>query len=234
LHLKVLLVFANAIFYLHSTNMSNTEQQLEHLAEMRALMERSTRFLSLSGLSGVWAGFCALAGAAAIYMWLDMAPFSGMEGNYYEKAIRINNWGMNYKSVFILIAILVLVAALAGGLFFTSRKARRQGQRMWDASSRRLLWAMALPLGVGGIFCLALLYWGLPGLLAPATLVFYGLALVNGSKFTLRDVEFLGLSEIALGLIGMFLLGYGLELWAIGFGLLHIGYGTRMYLRYDR
>lgn len=214
--------------------MNETEQHLEHLAEMRALMERSSRFLSLSGLSGIWAGLCALAGAAAVYVYLEIAPLSSGSGLYFEKAIRTLKWGMNYKSVFILIALLVLATALAGGIFFTTRKARRQGLKIWDATSRRLLWAVAVPLVAGGIFCLALLYWDYPGFVPPATLVFYGLALVNGSKYTLRDVEFLGLSEIALGLLGMFLLGTGLELWAIGFGLLHIFYGAWMYWKYER
>ena len=84
------------------------------------------------------------------------------------------------------------------------------------------------------IFCLALLRWDLPALVAPSTLVFYGLALVNGSKHTLRDVEFLGLTEIALGLAGLFYLGNGLELWTTGFGLLHIVYGAWMYFKYER
>jgi hypothetical protein len=213
---------------------SNTQQQLQHLAEMKALMERSTRFLSLSGLSGVWAGFCALAGAAFVYMWLDRAPFSGDEGYYYDQAVRTIRWGLNYKSVFILTALVVLAAALAGGLFFTTRKARQRGQRVWDASSRRMLRALAIPLATGGLFGLALLYWSLPALVPPTTLVFYGLALVNASNFTLRDLELLGIAEIALGLLGAFFLGYGLELWAAGFGILHILYGTWMYLKYDR
>lgn len=214
--------------------MEEAKQQLEHLAEIRSLMERSSRFLSLSGLSGVWAGVCALAGAAAVYTYLEILPWSTGRGLYYEKAMRTVKWGMNYKSVFVLIALIVLATALAGGIFFTTRKARRQGLKTWDASSRRLLWAVSVPLVTGGLFGLSLLYWDLPGLVPPATLVFYGLALVNGSKFTLRDVEYLGLSEIVLGLIGMFYLGTGLELWSAGFGLLHIFYGTWMYWKYER
>lgn len=179
---------------------------------MRSLMERSSRFLSLSGLSGVWAGLCALAGAAAVYIYLDVLPLS-RSALYFEIATRTQKWGMGYKSVFVLIALMVLVSALAGGIFFTTRKARRQGLKIWDATSRRLLWAVAVPLTAGGIF---------------------GLALVNGSKYTLRDVEFLGLSEIALGSAGLFYPGSGLELWTIGFGLLHIFYGAWMYWRYER
>jgi hypothetical protein len=224
--------------------MNDTRQHLEHLAEMRSLMERSTRFLSLSGLSGVWAGFCALAGVFAVYQYLEISPFGYQSSDvyysvraneeYYNKAIRTIKWGMDYRSVFVLIATLVLAAALAGGVFFTTRKARIRGERVWDASSKRLLWAMAIPLLTGGLLGLALLYRGYVGFLAPSTLIFYGLALVNGSKFTLRDVEQLGMLEIALGLLGTFYPGYGLGLWALGFGFLHIFYGAWMYWKYER
>ncbi len=215
--------------------MSDTRQQLEHLAEMRSLMERSTRFLSLSGLSGVWAGFCALVGVFVVYKYLEFRPSGYEYGDlYYNEAVETTKWGMDYRSVFILIAALVLGAALAGGVFFTTRKARMRGERVWDASSKRLLWAMAVPLITGGIFCLALLYKGYWGFLAPSTLIFYGLALVNGSKYTLRDVEHLGILEIVLGLTGIFFPDFGLDLWAVGFGLLHIFYGARMYWKYDQ
>lgn len=213
--------------------MNDAKQQLEHLAEMRALMERNSRFLSLSGLSGIWAGFCALAGVAAVYAWLATRPFDGNDVSYFIRALRTFRWGMGYKTAFLLIGGGVLTAALAGGIFFTWRKARRRGARVWDHTSRRLLAALAVPLLTGGVFCLGVLYWDLPALVAPATLVFYGLALVNGGKYTLHDIEYLGLSEIALGLTGVFFLGHGLELWAIGFGFLHIVYGAWMYVKYD-
>lgn len=215
--------------------MNDTRQHLEHLAEMRSLMERSTRFLSLSGLSGVWAGACALVGAFVVYQYLEIDPFSIRDNEvYYNKAVRTIKWGADYRSVFVLIATLVLAAALAGGVFFTTRKARKRGEKVWDASSKRLLWALAVPLITGGLFGLALLYRGYVSFLAPSTLVFYGLALVNGSKFTLRDVEQLGLLEIGLGLLGIFYPGYGLALWALGFGVLHILYGMWMYWKYER
>jgi len=213
--------------------MEEVKDQLAHLAEIRSLMERSNRYLSLSGLSGVWAGCCALAGAMAVYMYLEAAPFSG-EARYYEKAMQAQRWGLGYKEAFLLIGSVVLVLALAGGLYFTGRKARLKGWRVWDASGVRLAQALALPLVAGGLYVLGLLYWDLPGLAAPTTLVFYGLALINGSKYTVGDVAWLGIAEVALGLLGVFFIGHGLELWTLGFGLLHIVYGIWMYYRYDR
>ncbi len=210
------------------------KEHLETLTEIRSLMERSSRFLSLSGLSGIWAGVSALVGAAVIFIFLDINPGSYGDGYYYNKAIRTVKWGMDYKSVFVLVAFMVLVSALSGGIYFTTRKARRKGHKVWDHTSKRLVLHLAVPLIAGGLFCCALFYHNLVGLIAPSTLVFYGLALINGSKFTVRDVAFLGYSELILGIFGCFVLGYGLEIWALGFGFLHILYGAIMYYKYEK
>jgi uncharacterized membrane protein YgdD (TMEM256/DUF423 family) len=211
---------------------SSQHQHLETLSEIRSLMERSSRFISLSGLSGVAAGTFALIGAAMAYIYLGISPFDGKHV-YYIAAQTVDKWGMNYITFFFLDATLVMFAALAAGIFFTVRKAKKKGQKIWDALTQRLLINMMIPLFSGGIFCLALLYHGFIGFIAPATLIFYGLALVNASKYTLADVRFLGISEIILGLIASFKIGYGLEFWAIGFGILHILYGTIMYFKYE-
>jgi len=216
--------------------MNDSQKQLEHLAEMRSLMERSTRFLSLSGLSGVWAGGCALVGAFFVRNYLE-AQYLGeydVRDAYFDRSGSVANAEPGNETTLVLAALVVLTAALAGGWFFTARKARFRGERIWDASSQRLLWALVVPLATGGVFCLALLYWNLIAFLAPATMVFYGLALLNGSKYTLGDVGSLGLLQIVLGLAGMFIPSRGLELWAIGFGVLHILYGGWMYYKYDR
>jgi len=216
--------------------MNDSQKQLEHLAEMRSLMERSTRFLSLSGLSGVWAGGCALVGAFFVRNYLE-AQYLGeydVRDAYFDRSGSVANAEPGNETTLVLAALVVLTAALAGGWLFTARKARFRGERIWDASSQRLLWALLVPLATGGVFCLALLYWNLIAFLAPATMVFYGLALLNGSKYTLGDVGSLGLLQIVLGLAGMFIPGRGLELWAIGFGVLHILYGGWMYYKYDR
>lgn len=213
--------------------MDSQTNHLETLSEIRSLMERSSRFISLSGLSGVAAGIFALLGAAAVYLFLEITPFSGKK-SYYVEAATIEKWGMDYLTFFLLDATFVLVLALGAGIFFTTRKAKKKGQKIWDQLTQRLLINMAIPLVSGGIFCLGLLYHGLFGLLAPATLVFYGLACVNASKYTLTDIRYLGILEILLGLIALFNVGYGLEFWAIGFGVLHIIYGLMMYYKYDR
>lgn len=213
--------------------MDKRNEHLETLSEIRSLMERSSRFISLSGLSGVAAGIFALLGAAAVYIYLDIVPF-GKEGFYYIVAKSTNKWGMDYLQFFFWDATIVLVCALASGIFFTTRKAKLKGQKIFDKASLRLLINLMVPLIAGGVFCLTLIRLGHFALAVPSTLVFYGLALVNGSKYTLDDIRYLGYFEIVLGLIGMNYLGYGLELWAIGFGVLHIVYGMIMYYKYER
>lgn len=209
---------------------STNREHLATLSEIRSLMERSSRFISLSGLSGVAAGLWALAGAAAAFVYLGKVPFDGQ----YHTFVDTVHWGMPPVVFFAVNASLVLVLALFSGIYFTTRKARRNGQPIWGQLTRRLLWSLAVPLAVGGLFCLAMIRAGMVMLVAPATLVFYGLALLNASKYTLHDIRYLGMTEMGLGLIAAFWPGYGLEFWAVGFGLAHILYGTAMYIKYDR
>jgi hypothetical protein len=197
-------------------------------------MERSSRFISLSGLSGIAAGIFALIGAAAVYVYFDISPFDDHLVYYADVVAAERSWGIDYLTFFFLDAALVFIFAVAGGIFFTTRKAKQKGQKIWDKLTQKLLLNLLIPLAAGGIFCLALMKHGEFGLVAPATLVFYGLALVNAGKYTLSDIHYLGLSEIVLGLIASFYIGYGLEFWAIGFGVLHIIYGTIMYFKYEK
>jgi len=211
--------------------MNSKEDSLQTLNEIRGLMERSSKFLSLSGLSGVFAGIFALIGAGAAYIrfktdWLAeiAAPMAT-----YSTAARPD------ATRFLLIdGFLVLFFSLAVGIILTVRKGRRRGLTVWNGSSKRLLVSMLVPLTTGGIFCLAMMHYGIIWLVFPVTLLFYGIALVNASKFTYPELFYLGLSEIVIGCITLFLTGYSLLFWALGFGVLHIIYGLTMYNRYDR
>ena len=91
-----------------------------------------------------------------------------------------------------------------------------------------------IPLTAGGIFIVILLMRGFYDIVAPASLLFYGLALINASKYTLSDVRYLGMCEVVLGLMAAFFAGYGLIFWAMGFGVLHVFYGVSMYIKYER
>jgi predicted lysophospholipase L1 biosynthesis ABC-type transport system permease subunit len=196
----------------------------DELTSIRTMMERSSKFISLSGLSGVLAGVYALIGAAAAYFILYYSAISDRMEIYKTDPV---------PALFI-IALIVLIASIATGVVLTIRKAKKKGQPVWGNTSRQLLFNMAVPLFTGGALMLILINRGYFGVVASASLVFYGLALVNASIFSFKDVRYLGICDIFLGLLAGLLPGYGLLFWAIGFGVLHIVYGSIMYIKYDR
>ncbi len=206
--------------------MTETNKHLEDLTQIRTMMERSSRFLSLSGLSGVFAGIYAIIGASIVY-------FSDTYSNFISGHYSIEGQ-KNKLFLLIGIAAFVLFASLVTGYLFTSRKAKKQGLKIWDKSAKLMMSSLFVPLITGGFICLMMLNMGNFGLVAPFTLIFYGLGLFNASKFSFIELKYLGLSEIILGLIAIIDYGYGLLYWAIGFGLLHIFYGTLMYLKYEK
>lgn len=202
------------------------EEVQDDLASIRSLMERSSKFISLSGLSGVLAGVYALIGAVAAYCIMDHPNL-----NYSDVTIL---QFINAASYLATIAIAVLAASVITSVVLSYKKAKRNGQPIWGNTSKALLFHMAVPLFTGGLLILIFIYRGYFGIVAPAMLVFYGLALIGASNFTFTDIKYLGLCEIILGLIAALLPGYGLAFWAIGFGVLHIVYGSVMYLKYDK
>jgi hypothetical protein len=208
--------------------MNQTEDYLKHITEIRSLMERSNRFLSLSGISGVMAGVYALAGAGVAYWLMDT----------YDKPGYLSRLSSQPDSDLLfwlaIDALVVLVLAVGTGIALTLARSRKNKQALWDETGRRLLINLAIPLVTGGILCLIYLSRGHISILASLTLIFYGLALVNGSKYTLGDIRSLGLLEIGLGLLAAIFVGYGLFFWSIGFGVLHIGYGLYMHYKYER
>ncbi|MEM6724108.1 MAG: hypothetical protein AAF598_08720 [Bacteroidota bacterium] len=211
--------------------MSEQTQHLETLAEIRTMMERSSRFLSLSGLSGVAAGLCALGGALAVYLKYGLTAFTSR--SFFEGRVYINQTETIW--FLLLTGLVVITTATALGCFFTWRKAKRFGYKIFDKTATRLAWNLAIPLLSGGIFCLILMFEHyMIEFVAPATLVFYGLTLVNASKYTLNDIRYLGYLEIGLGLLSLYFVGYGMFFWTIGFGVLHIVYGILMWFKYER
>ncbi len=216
--------------------MDPKNEHLQDLHEIRSIMERSSRFISLSGLSGIFAGLSALFGALAVYLYQEDFFY----GRYYHHGIFSNDDLMsgvelsNLQSFILLVGLNTLILALFFGVFFTTRNARKKGLPFWDNSAKRMISNLFIPLVAGGLFCLVLLYHKQVYLIAPTTLIFYGLALINASKYTIDDIRYLGICEIILGLVASVFVGYGLILWAVGFGILHIIYGSIMYWKYER
>lgn len=186
---------------------------LNDLAEIRSIMERSTKFLSLSAASAVLAGVYALVGAALAYSWSSVGGEMG-------------------KLIFLAAAVFLLAAGTTYWLSY--RKARKAGERMWTRAGVRLLVNFVIPLFAGGVFITLLYLRGFYSLMAASSLLFYGMALLNAGNFTFSDIRKLGVAELALGLLAAAFPGKGLLFWALGFGVLHIVYGGLMYWKYEK
>ncbi|HZG26561.1 MAG TPA: hypothetical protein VEZ17_18365 [Chitinophagaceae bacterium] len=207
--------------------MKEEQDYIRDIAEMRSMMERSSKFLSLSGLAGIMAGIYALVGA---YIARNIFYFNPGDTSYTNTSGDLSSGLLRV----ILLAIIILALAIGTAIFLSSKKANKRGEKLWNPTAKRLLINMAVPLIAGGLLILILISRGLFVFIAPFTLLFYGLALYNASKFTYEIVRSVGLIEIGLGLVGAYFVEYGLFFWALGFGVVHIIYGIYMHYRYER
>lgn len=214
--------------------MDDKLRSLQDISDIRKMMERSSRFISLSGLSGVSAGICALIGAFIAYPYVSGSKEYLIDVNLALVQVMTHSYTVLLNTWLFWIAMGTLVAAVVLAFLFTWRKSRTQGIPLWGSASRRLIFNLAIPLIVGGIFLFKLLLLQAYTMFAPGCLIFYGLALLNASKYTYPEIRYLAYSQIILGLINMVFPGYGIFFWAAGFGVLHIFYGSFMWWKYER
>jgi predicted lysophospholipase L1 biosynthesis ABC-type transport system permease subunit len=196
-------------------------QQSEDLRIIREMMEKSTKFLSLSGMSGVVAGIAAISGAAFAYFYLLRDP-GATHYNLFQEAL-----------ILLAVAIIVLTISIGGAVLLSVRKSQKAKQKIQKKVVINTLYHLGLPLLAGGMFSLILLFRGEIALVAASTLLFYGLALINVSKFTYPEIHYLGITQMGLGILAAIFLYNGIFFWTIGFGVCHILYGLIMYFRYD-
>ena len=198
------------------------QKYIDQLRDIRTMMDRSTRFVSLSGLSGVLAGLYACLGAWAAKTIID-------QNSYVYVTLESREF-----QLLIAIAFAVMVCSIVTAIIMAYGKARKSSEKLWNSAARRLVINFSIPLVTGGAFGFSILYQGHYGLIAPITLIFYGLSLVNASKYTFENTRYLGIAFILLGLVNTFYPGSGLLFWTIGFGGFHILYGLLMYIKFER
>lgn len=206
--------------------MKKHDEQLAAIEEMRNLMDRATRFRSISGLSAMVAGLLAIICVAFVS---HLAGIHFLEAEAFERMIQ----GTAATEVQ-LSFIFLLIASIGFGIYLAARNAHAKGQDAWDSAAKRLAFHMAIPLVAGGIFSVLISQLGLAGLVPPITLLFYGLALFNGSHYTLDAVRILGIGQIVLGLLATAFVAFGLVIWVIGFGVLNLIFGLYIYFKYER
>lgn len=196
--------------------MNELHDPQKDLSEIRSMMDRSTKILSLSGLAGITIGLVTIGGAL------------------YAQWIQHHIAAEEIQRYLIIDALAVLAIAAALSVFFSSRMAKKKGIPLWTPAGRYLITELAIPLAAGGVFCSAAIIHKTFFLLPAIMLTFYGLALVNASKFAVKEVRYLGLTQLTIGLLAALIPGEGMNFWVLGFGVMHILYGVRIYLKYEK
>ena len=112
--------------------MKKTKDYLEDISEIRNIMERSSNFISLSGLSGVLAGVYAIIGSFVAYriVYVESAIFD-FRKDYIDQQATIQNLAI--------LAIVVLVLAIGSGIYLTHKKNKTTHLSLKDAGIRNLI-----------------------------------------------------------------------------------------------
>jgi hypothetical protein len=221
-YLKIIFNFViQSTFY-----MQKEKDYIKDIAAIRTMMERSSKFLSLSGWAGILAGIYAIVGAYISYVFFKFNPVEIVYTTTVASFAELLN--------VIVIATVVLLLSIGTAIFLSFKRATKRAESLWNATSRRMLINMSVPLASGGVLILVFISLGLIGLIAPLSLLFYGLALFSAGNYTFSEVRFLGIILILLGLLGSCFIEYGLLLWVVGFGLMHIVYGIYIHIKHQR
>lgn len=195
------------------------KEALNTLNDIKEMMERSSKFKAISGLSIIIIGILASLVSVYIYFFL---------GDYHI------NTPAKWRTT-VIIAIALLVVAFTTVFVMSYLKAKRLNLRFtFDTTMRRLLLNFFIPMVAGGLLCIALLTQQHYGLVSSITLIFYGLALINCSHFSYHELRYLGYAELVLGLIDCFMVDYAVLTWFLGFGVFHIIFGIIFMLKYGR
>src|SRR5215217_6818980 len=106
--------------------MKEEQDYIRDITEMRSMMERSSKFLSLSGWAGIMAGIYALAGACIAYKIFDFNP-----GEIVDSTVKSGSFPSRLLQV-IFLAIIILILAVGTAIFFSYKKANRRGENFWN------------------------------------------------------------------------------------------------------
>ncbi len=212
--------------------MNNQKEQLDAINDIKKLMERSSKFSALSGLSGIIVGIMALVCIGISYTILGITPLEPI--SYLSILNRDGAIDTELLKLLIINFSVVLLASFLTAIWLSNKNAVKKGEQIWDLTAKRMLFNFSIPMLAGGAYCFILFSQNHVELILPATLLFYGLALLNASKYTVEDIKYLGVLLVLLGLFASIYVDEALLLWGIGFGALHIVYGSFMYFKYEK
>lgn len=211
---------------------SKQDSPLEALNDIKRLMERSSRYAALSGKSGIIVGVFALISTIISYTILDTNPFD--QRLYTDILLTDGRMELSMLKSLLFNYGTTLIISFFVAMWLADKKAKRNQEKSWDSTAKRMLLNFSIPLLSGGLFCFLLFLRNDLDLILPCTLVFYGLALLNASRYTVDEINSLGIFLLVFGIIGSFFTNLGILLWALGFGVFHIIYGIILHYKYEK
>jgi hypothetical protein len=164
-------------------------------------MERSTAFTAVSGWG--YAGMGATAMVAS-YLALRQPALEGWLAVWLGEAL----------------------TALTIGLVAMHWKASRQGTPILSIPGRRLFIGLLPALFAGGVLTVALVRSGDVRQIPGVWLLLYGVAVMQAGAFSVRVIPVMGAAFVLAGAIALPLPWFWANVMlAVGFGLLHLGFG---------
>ncbi|MEP6474943.1 MAG: hypothetical protein ABJC74_14560 [Gemmatimonadota bacterium] len=184
------------------------EKAAENLNFIRDTMERSATFTGVSGWGGVVMGLSAVLAAFLAH-----------------RQPTVDRWLLVWFGEATAGAVIGVAALLW--------KASNSGLPLGSGPGRRFALSYAPPILVGALLTAAIYRSGTVTLLPGVWLLLYGTGVITGGAFSVRIVPVMGACFVVLGAVTIFSpAAWGDAMMALGFGLLHIGFGLAIAWRH--
>ncbi len=213
------------------TLMAPLDEAREHLRVIRQTMERSTKYSTLSGLSGVLIGLVAIVG---VWLTSRLTPPTPIDvSSSLPIPYDVLNSQQSYRWDIGLIWCAVLALAVTIDFVANKRRAARVGKTVMSPIGGHIILA-ALPAFFGGaVLTYFLLQHNLAFSVWGVWMLCYGLAICAVGLFSVKPVSVLGGAFVLAGAVTLLLpAGAQLPMMALTFGGFHIGYGILMARRH--
>ncbi|MDQ3555407.1 MAG: hypothetical protein M3409_01335 [Gemmatimonadota bacterium] len=175
---------------------------MDNLRFIRETMERAGSFTAVSGWGEVVIGVSALAAA-----WIATVQPTA------ERWLFV--WSVE------------ALLSMAIGVWTTARKARSAGVPLLSGAGRKFALSLAPPIAAGALLTAVLFPAGVTAVLPGMWLLLFGVGVVTAGAFSVRVVPVTGLCFMAVGALALITPPAWGDAWmALGFGGLHIGFGT--------
>jgi hypothetical protein len=183
------------------------EHAMDNLRYIRQTLERAGSFTAVPGKCGVLMGLVALAAGR-----LAARQTSG--------------------AAWITIWMWAAVAAFVIGMAGVALKSRRFQIPLFSGPGRKFIAGFTPAILAGAVLTLVLYRAGVSGFLPGVWLLLYGAAVLSGGWNSVRVVPIMGACFMLVGSAALLVPGYNDALLSVGFGGLHLVFGTLIAVKY--